>query len=99
MVDERSVDVNIVLFRLVKTMSFNDIHRLKPQNLKEVIVYVPDFLGNRVPVDSYWVSVDEPTDPSDSQVDQSFADYTEPSPIKVKRQTGGVISGRNFPSR
>lgn len=82
-------------------MSFNDIHRLKPQKLKEVIVYAPDFLGNRVPVDSYWVLVDadEPVDPSDSQVDQSFLDHSELTPTDRKRQTGGVISGRNFPSR
>ena len=80
-------------------MSFNGIHRLKPQNLKEVIVYAPDFLGNRVAVDSYWVSVDEPTDISDSQIDPSFPNHTEPVLTSRKRQTGGVISGRNFPSR
>lgn len=82
-------------------MSFNDIHRLKPQGLKEVIVYAPDFSGNRVPVDSFWIAVDvdEPTNPSDIQADQSFLDRTEWAPTDRKRQTGGVISGRNFPSR
>lgn len=82
-----------------KNMSLNGFHRLKPQNLKEVTVYGFDCLGNRVLVDSYLVSVSEPTEISNIQVDQNFANYSEPTPIKVRRQTGGVISSKNFPSR
>jgi len=34
-------------------MSFNDVHKLKPENLTLRTVYGFDNLGNRVPVDYY----------------------------------------------
>lgn len=87
-------------------MSYNGFHRLKPENpgnknLESRTVFGYDSLGNRVPVDSYWISVDveKPTDSSNSQINHSFPDQTELNPTYRKRQTGGVISSKHFPSR
>lgn len=92
-------------------MSFNNIHNLKP-NLSQVekIIFGFDCLGNRVPVDSYLVSIDDLTESntvepqsdstsSEPKHEALHTDYVDATPADWKRQTGGIISARNFPQQ
>lgn len=86
-------------------MSFNNIHRSKPDSSQiEKIIFGFDCLGNRVPVDSYLVSIDEPVVEPQSDLissehkDQaSHTDYVDATTTDRRRQTGGIISVRSFP--
>ena len=87
-------------------MSFNNFHHLKPKNLENKnltlkTIFGFDFLGNCVPIEYYQVAENKPVNPdyAEVKIENTSADCIDATITNQKRQTGGIISAKNFPSR